>query len=282
MTQNRTMSGLALTTERQAELTELLNDEARLDATFPHVADYLDTVMRLPGSGDPERDASFDLRMVHFLTGGSTPSGNPYWEVVAPVVSRDDEGHRAIHSQSGKARLAYAETVLQSTYAYAIPSPETLAWVGDFAAGRTLLELGAGRGYWANQLANTGCRVMAYDSEPPNEAVNPSFPVMSGQKAIWHPVEGLEAYATADKSDAVLFLCWPPGWGDPMASEALAAFERDGGSQLVFVGEPQGGKTGDDAFFASLADRWELVAEDADYVTWFRNCDVAQGWVLHR
>ncbi|MFD3510876.1 hypothetical protein [Nocardia sp. NPDC058666] len=276
------MSGLVLTTERRIELAELLKDEARLNAAFPHVADYLDTVMRLPGSGDREQDASFDLRMVHFLTGGATASGNPYWDVVAPVVSRDSEGRRGIHGHSGKARLAYAETVLQAAYAYAIPSPETLAWVGDFTAGRTLLELGAGRGYWAGQLADRGCRVRAFDSEPPNETVNPSFPVVSGQKAIWHQVEGLEAYATADKADAVLLLCWPPGWGDSMASDALAGFEQDGGTRLVFVGEPQGGKTGDDAFFARLAERWELVAEDADYVAWFRNCDVAQGWVLRQ
>lgn len=35
----------------------------------------------------------------------------------------------------------------------------------------------------------------------------------------------------------MLFLCWPPGWGDPMASEALELFEARGGRRLIYVGE---------------------------------------------
>ncbi|MEV0463617.1 hypothetical protein AB0I30_13795 [Nocardia tengchongensis] len=41
-----------------------------------------------------------------------------------------------------------------------------------------------------------------------------------------------------------------------MASEALGEFDRVGGNQLVFIGEPKGGKTGDDVFFDALEDRW--------------------------
>ncbi|MGY4102706.1 hypothetical protein ACW2Q0_24575 [Nocardia sp. R16R-3T] len=272
------MTSLVLTVERRAELVALLNDDAKLDAEYPHVADYLDTMMQLPGSGDPERDASFDLRVVHFLTGGAPAARNPYWEIVEPAVSRDESGRRVVGGESGSARVAYAETVLQGVYAYAVPSPETIEWVREFADGRPLVELGAGRGYWAAQLAAAGMTVDAYDSEPPNSAPNPSFPSGRGQHDVWYPVQDLATYAGVDKSRAVLFLCWPPGWGSSMASEALDEFERAGGDRLVFIGEEVGGKTGDDAFFAMLADRWQLAAQDTEHISWPRNRDVAQGW----
>ncbi|MFC9964907.1 hypothetical protein ACFVH4_11755 [Nocardia ignorata] len=274
------MTGLALTEERRAELAALLNDDAKLDAMYPQVADYLDTVMRLPGTGDPDADASFDLRVVHYLTGGESTSGNPYWDIVESAVTRTGAGRRTVGAKAGSARLAYAETVLQAAYAYAIPSPETLAWMREFSGGRTILELGAGRGYWAAQLANLGVSVAAYDSEPPQTAPNPSFPTAEGQRAVWFPVGDLAEYASAALAESVLFLCWPPGWGSPMASSALAEFAAAGGSRVVYVGEPQGGKTGDAAFFELLASRWELVSEDSDYVTWPSNCDLAQGWTL--
>lgn len=274
------MTGLALTEERRAELAALLNDDAKLDAMYPQVADYLDTVMQLPGTGDPEADRSFDLRVVHYLTGGESSTGNPYWDIVEPVISREDSGRRIVGAKAGSSRLAYAETVLQAAYAYAIPSPETLEWMNEFSAGRMVLELGAGRGYWAAQLARLGVRVAAFDSEPPQMTENPSFPEVPGQQAIWYSVADLTAYAAADAADAVLFLCWPPGWGTPMASRALAQFEQAGGKQVVYIGEPQGGKTGDDAFFELLQDRWELVAEDPGYVAWAGNADKAQGWIV--
>ncbi|MGW5440837.1 hypothetical protein [Nocardia asteroides] len=272
------MTGLVLTDERRAQLAALLNDDAKLNAEYPQVADYLDTVMRMPGTGDATADSAFDLRVVHYLTGGESESGNPYWEVVAPAVLSDSSGRRVVGTAAG-ARMAYAETVLQSAYAYAIPSPETLAWMCEFSGGRTILELGAGRGYWAAQLARLGAPVAAFDSEPPQVMNNPSFPQVKGQQAAWYAVEDLIEYSAVPRAGSVLFLCWPPGWGTPMASTALREFTEGGGDRLVFVGEPQGGKTGDDKFFEMLRDDWALECEHAGHVSWARNSDVAQGWV---
>jgi hypothetical protein len=64
-----------------------------------------------------------------------------------------------------------------------------------------------------------------------------------------------------------------------MSSEALALFEDAGGERLVYIGEPKGGKTGDDAFFDALSARWRLESEDPQFVSWWRDADVAQGWV---
>ncbi|GAA5096325.1 class I SAM-dependent methyltransferase [Nocardia iowensis] len=274
------MTGFGLTDERRNELAALLADEQRLRAEYPRVAEYLDTAPRLSGTGDPGADSAFDLRLVHYMAGGKSPTGNPYWDIVAPSVG-DDGGRRVVNGgrPSGSARLAFAQTILQAAYAYAVPSPETIEWLARFSEGRRVLELGAGRGYWAGQLAAHGVDVAAFDVEPPNSTANVSFPGAAGQLDVWHPVGGLAEFDADLDNDCVLFLCWPPGWGDPMASEALRKFEAGGGSRLVYIGEPKGGKTGDDAFFDRLTEHWALESQDAHHVSWWNLADAAQAWV---
>lgn len=277
------MTELILTDERRGELAALLDDESGLRVEYPAVADYLSTAPMLAGTGDDRADAAFDLRLIHYLTGGESATGNPYWEIVRPLVFEKDN-RRVVSGGRGKggARLGYAQTILQAAYAYAIPTPETIGWMSEFCSGRTIVELGAGRGYWAAQLARAGLRVEAYDSEPPDTIANPSFPETAGQLDVWYPVGDLGEYKmrSIDHANRVLFLCWPPGWGSSMASEAVAEFERAGGSRLVFIGEPKGGKTGDDAFFDALVARWDLETQDPQFVSWWNLTDVAQGWVL--
>lgn len=277
------MTGFVLTAERRNELAALLEDERRLRAEYPKVADYLDTAPRLSGTGDSGADSAFDLRLVHYMTGGESPTGNPYWDIVGPSVSEAD-GRRVVNGgrSNGSARLGYAQTILQAAYAYAVPSPETLQWIERFAQGRNVLELGAGRGYWARQLAQAGVDVAAFDSEPPDRSANMSFPEAPGQPDVWHPVGDLAEFAAEAQSDCVLLLCWPPGWGDPMASKALHAFEEAGGERLVYLGESKGGKTGDDAFFDRLDETWRLESQDPHYVSWWNLADVGQGWVRRR
>ncbi|MGK8487193.1 hypothetical protein [Nocardia asiatica] len=274
------MTGLVLTPQRRAELAELLGDEARLKAEFPRVAEYLDTAATLSGTGDVEADAAFDLRFVHYMTGGESASGNPYWDIVGPSV--EVAGRRRVvngGSAQGSGRLGFVQTILQSAYAYAIPSPETLQWVRTSSERRTVLELGAGRGYWARMLAEIGVYTRAYDSAPPYKVANASFPESAGQRDAWYPVGGLDEFEAELDGDSVMLLCWPPGWGDPMASSALRLFEARGGRRLIYIGEPKGGKTGDDAFFDRLSRRWLLESEDARFVSWWNLADGAQCWV---
>ncbi|MFE7744193.1 hypothetical protein [Nocardia sp. NPDC057455] len=277
------MTGLALTPERRTELAELLGDESRLKAEYPKVAEYLDTAPMLSGTGNEETDAAFDLRFVHYMTGGESASGNPYWDVVGPSVAVDGQ-RRLVNggSSTGSVRLGFVQTILQSTYAYAIPSPETLDWVKTCSKKRTVFELGAGRGYWARLLAEVGVHTRAFDSEPPHKVPNASFPGAEGQRDAWYPVDGLDEFEAELDRDSVMFLCWPPGWGDPMASRALDLFEARGGRRLIYVGEPKGGKTGDDAFFDRLTNRWTLESQDARFVSWWNLADVAQCWVRNQ
>lgn len=271
-----------LTAERRRELGELLADEAGLRARFPKVAEYLTASAGMPGSGDDVADAGLELRVLHYATGGAAVSNNPYWEIVAPST-RIHEGRRVVGGAgaTGNARLAFAQVALQEMYAYAIPSPETIAWIVEFCAGRPVAEVGAGRGYWAAQLAQAGLQVNPYDVQPPNTVDNISFPQAAGQVDVWHPVADSAEFraAAAQQSERVLFLCWPPGWGNTMASEVLSTFQQVGGDRLIYIGEDRGGKTGDIAFFDALASGWELAAEDPSFVSWWGLSDKAQGWI---
>ena len=275
------MSQLTMTPDRWDDLKALLKDEKRLRSEYPKVAEYLDMASRLAGTGDAEADAQFDLRLVHYMTGGSAVSANPYWDIVEPFTV-DRDGQRLVNGgkENGSARLAFAQMLLQSTYAYPIPSPETIEWIAEFCGDLPIVELGAGRGYWAAQLARTGLEVEAYDSQPPDKVENPSFPRAAGQRDVWHHVGDLAEFASRARSaDYVLFLCWPPGWGDAMSSEALEAFEKNGGRRLIYIGERKGGKTGNDAFFGALSARWRLETVDPRFVSWWTDCGVAEGWV---
>lgn len=277
------MAELALTAERRSELLALLDDEERLRAEFPKVSNYLEMAPTLPGTGNLQVDAAFDLRFTHYVTGGRAVSANPYWDIVAPFVN-EHEGRHVVNggNPEGSARFAYAQMLLQEIYAYAIPSPQAVDWVSSFCAGRQLVELGAGRGYWAEQLATGGVNVAAYDFEPPDKVENASFSRAAGHSdVVWHHVGDLEEFEASKEGygDAVLFLCWPPGWGNTMASEVLRAFEEAGGTRLIFIGQPKGGMTGDDAFFDALSAGWRLESEDLGFVSWWNLLDVAQGWV---
>ncbi|HJP73509.1 MAG TPA: hypothetical protein VJ914_04530 [Pseudonocardiaceae bacterium] len=278
------MTGLVLTDERREELAALLDDDQRLRSEYPKVAEYLDMAPNLPGTGNAEMDAAFDLRFVHFATGDASVSRNPYWDIVGPSVF-DRAGRRHVDggTPEGSGRLAYAQVTLQAMYAYAIPAPSTLHWAAEFCSGRPVVELGAGRGYWAYQLSQAGLQVDAYDVEPPDTAINVSFDRAAGQRDVWYPVGTVDDFASRSDglANCVLFLCWPPGWGNPMASETLAEFTEAGGTRLIYVGEPKGGKTGNDDFFDRLSSEWELASQDDEYASWWNLNDGAQGWVRH-
>ncbi|MEU6579559.1 hypothetical protein [Nocardia sp. NPDC046763] len=280
------MTEFALSPDRREELTSLLGNEQRLKTEFPKLADYLSTAPNIPGTGNIDIDNNFDIRLIHYLAGGE--SVNPYWEIVAPLVNagpNERDNRREVNGgfPQGSPRLAFAQMALQEVYAYAIPSPDTLAWISDICRQGGLLEIGAGRGYWAYLISLLGVDVKAFDSEPPDATFNVSFPDSPGQKGVWFPVGDLRdlanLYGTSDVSGRTLFLCWPPGWGDGMAIDSLKRFSSAGGNSLIYVGELQGGKNATDEFFGALRDEWELLAVDPMFTSWWNLTDVAQYWI---
>jgi hypothetical protein len=274
------MGDLELSADRRRELVELLDNEELLKAAYPKVAEYLDLAPHLAGTGNPETDADFEIRFLHYMIdNGSSP--NPYWEIVAPLTTLRD-GRRVLDggNPEGAQRIAFAQMILQETFAYAVPSPETIKWVAGHCAGRRILEVGAGRGYWAAQLFAEELKIEAFDIQPPDRIDNPSFPRRGKHLQTWYEVQDSGQFSgrTQDESDSVLFMCWPPGWGDKMASESLSQFEALGGKRLIYIGEPKGGKTANDSFFSTLSAHWVLESEDSLYVSWWNLNDQAQMW----
>jgi hypothetical protein len=137
-------------------------------------------------------------------------------------------------------------------YAFAVPTDAALATLARYAP---IVELGAGTGYWAYLLRRRGVDIVAYDLAPPDRMPSPN----RFRSLTWTDVEQGDVDTLTAHSDRALFLCWP-SYRAPLASRALAAYS---GQTLLYIGEPAGGHTADDAFFAQLAQHWssvELVA----------------------
>lgn len=138
-------------------------------------------------------------------------------------------------------------------YTYAIPGPEALDAIRAEADGRGVVEIGAGLGYWAALLQHHHVDVVATDADPGQN------PWCHGH-APWTEVARLGAVTAARQAaDAgrVLFVCWPSM--DPWAGAAVAAYHEAGGRAVLYIGEAEGGCTGDDTLWGQL---WDDDDED--------------------
>lgn len=139
-------------------------------------------------------------------------------------------------------------------YSWAVPNQ---AAVDALCAWAPLVELGAGTGYWSMLVRDkVGYdAVYAYDSEPvPNR--------YAGRH--WTGVLNGGPEAVAAYPDRTLLLCWP-AYDTQFADDCLRHYT---GRRVVYVGEGEGGCTGDDAFHDRLGRDFELVG-DVDIPQWF-------------
>ncbi|MBF6335205.1 hypothetical protein IU450_04830 [Nocardia abscessus] len=232
------MTGLALTPERRTELAELLGDESRLKAEYPRVAEYLDTAPMLSGTSNAETDAAFDLRFVYYMTGVSRPRGiraGTSWGL--PSEQMGNGGSSMAEARPAASGWASFKRSCRAPYAYAIPSPETLDWV-KHAANRGRFSSWA-RGYWARLLAEVGVRCIRGPLIPSRRT---RYRMLRFRGRRVNATLGIQSVVSMSSKqswdgDSVLLLCRPPGWGDPMASEALELFEARGGRRLIYLGE---------------------------------------------
>ena len=134
------------------------------------------------------------------------------------------------------------------TIAWAIPSDEAIKSIQEFVGGDTILEIGAGLGYWAMLLRQKGVNIIPTDNKEmswKHSAVPTYIPIIKKRH-----LKALSCYHEA----SVLFLCWPP-YDRPMAYESLNAFE---GNKVIYIGEPKCGCNATDAFFDLLEEQWQL------------------------
>lgn len=138
-------------------------------------------------------------------------------------------------------------------YAWAVPTDEALDVIARYAP---IAEIGAGTGYWAYLLRRRGVDVIAYDLAPP--ALATSGPPQRRNHYhegmhCWTEVRAGGARRARRHPDRTLLLCWPP-YATPMADVALRSYR---GQTVVYIGEGDGGCTGDDAFHRRLAREWD-------------------------
>lgn len=148
---------------------------------------------------------------------------------------------------------------LASHYAWSIISPGDVTWMVEQLAGRAVVEIGAGSGYWAWQLEQAGVDVAAYDPNPAGEdnkfcAAGPYTTVLMD-----------DASAVKHHQDRALLMVWPPYEGEH-ARHALSLYEGD---LLIYAGEGWGGCTADDGFYELLEAEWDEVSVAPRHVTWW-------------
>ena len=143
-------------------------------------------------------------------------------------------------------------------FSWSVPSPGDIAFLAEHADSTSVVEVGAGSGYWAAQLTRAGFVVHAYDKTPPGRH-NRYCPV-----GPYSPVEAAPAEVSSRHPGALLLLCWPPMEG----SAAHTALTHHRGDTVFYVGESAGGCTGDDAFHDLLQRDYTLHAVSPHHLTW--------------
>lgn len=183
-----------------------------------------------------------------------TGAANPYWNIVRLMATESDPWMDPWPVESypfNDEHPVIDRKKLCKTFAWSIPSPADILWMRDVLAGRSVVEIGAGSGYWAWQLTQLGIDVIAYDNKT-WEFEHEWFDVVEG-----------DATSAALHNERALLLVWPP-YGDPMASETLNTYDGD---LLVYVGEGPDGCTGDETFHDQLAANWVEIGESPHHPT---------------
>ena len=160
---------------------------------------------------------------------------------------------------------------LVQKYSWAIPCDEALDEIAKYSP---IIEMGAGTGYWASLLEARGAKVSAFDISPPGCYKNDWHG--ETKRCFTNVIEGSVENLNAD----TLFLCWPP-YGGRLAYDSLI---NSRSNVVIYIGEGQGGCTGDDDFYEHLEANFEQIKEIDipqfeglhDYLTvWRRNVQVA-------
>jgi SAM-dependent methyltransferase len=148
-------------------------------------------------------------------------------------------------SKANEGTLPPIELVRQ--YSWSCPTDRALDLIAEFSP-RGVVEIGAGTGYWAFELARRGVNVRAYD-------VQPRFS-MANRRRSWHRVEARDHRAVKRHQDRTLMVVWPTR-GGVWAEQALRAYT---GRTFIYVGPnmDSGECCATPSFHQLLADEWRL------------------------
>ena len=166
---------------------------------------------------------------------------NPFFDELYPEITERraaDAARRPIDALRVGIDYNMYEKRLAGKYALSAPLDEELRAIA--AVGLPIVEVGAGRGYWARCLYDRGCDVVATDASLAKE---PYFPIVRADAA--------EA-ARRNAASRALLLVWP-SFDSTWSRDAAVAYTRAGGTCVIYEGEAPGGCTACDEFFAHLA-----------------------------
>lgn len=132
---------------------------------------------------------------------------------------------------------------LVEKYSWAIPNHEALIVLQRYSP---ILEIGAGKGYWAYLMRKNETAVQAFDLKSSENTPGSWSMVLEINENTFNYTHG-----------HTLFLCWPP-YENPMAYDAITKFE---GENVIYIGEGYEGYTADEKFHDYLFDNFVQVDE---------------------
>jgi hypothetical protein len=204
---------------------------------------------------------------------------NPAWDYIKAVPQAKfsmrgffEPENMDIVQKGGQTHFIGYRSRVTARWAWAIPSPMSLTWIVEQLQGRSVVELGAGNGYWAWCLSQMGVDVNAYDIAPVGHEHSwfHEMPEEDRRYDPWHedwkpeqfhPVEqgSVEVLTRPENADRVLFLCWP-NYDSDFAYSALRTFP---GEEFIYIGEHYG-CNGDWQFGCLIGEEWFYGNEPAD------------------
>lgn len=170
--------------------------------------------------------------------------------VVESSTYEEDFGTVVEHMR-GDRNDYYARRVMVDFYGWAIPTQEV---INEIVKLGPIVEIGAGRGYWARRLREAGADVVAYDN----------WARTSYRRRTWTKVEEGGPPKLVHHEDRVLLLVWPEyffsvGSKDYRGDLMYRAVKKYRGDTVVFVGEGMGGCTGSKEGHELLGKKFEFT-----------------------
>lgn len=180
---------------------------------------------------------------------------NAYYDEAKEALAQWNNGNGNIDLDFNSFKL---RTELIPRYSFAVPNDEAIQAIKSL--NLPIIEIGAGTGYWANLIAQSGVDIICFDTYCTKyhhgEWIN-----------CWYEVRNGGPEKIKENPNRALFLCWPD-YEKAMASDCL---ENYTGDIVIYVGERGGGCTANDKFFAILDKDFELI----------KTIEIPQWWGIH-
>ena len=134
-------------------------------------------------------------------------------------------------------------------FGFVLLNNKILDITADFLKDKSVCEIGAGTGWLSYQLQKRDINITAIDYKPGHDS-DFGFKKLHTEVLMMNGIDYLES-----NFPDVVILSWPD-YDTSFASDILSLLQK--GQTLIYIGEGEGGCTGDDAFFELLNKKTEL------------------------